>query len=210
VARELRIQYPGARQHVGALGVNHCAVCHDVRDRSVLLALIETAVLDHEWICTAYCLMTSHYHLVVETPNGDLAVGMHWLNGTYAQYFNRRHGRKGHLFGDRYFSREIRREEHALEAPRYVDLNPVRAGICASPEDWQWSSHRALIGLTQAPRWLAVEKALEVFGSHTNLELAQRRYASFVVDAIPSARAEAAASLAVAATVRPPSPFLRR
>ena len=159
----------------------------------MLLSLIEFVVIEYEWVCTAYCLMTTHYHLVVETPKGDLQVGMHRLNGTYAQYFNRRHRRKGHLFGDRYFSRLIERDEHALEAPRYVDLNPVRAGLCASPAEWKWSSYRALVGLAPAPPWLAVKEALAVFGSYENLELAQRRYARFVADALPIARAAAAA-----------------
>ncbi len=188
MARRLRRQYPGARHHIGTQGTNSCAIVHDDSDRFVLVSLMDTIVVERAWICTAFCVMTTHYHMVVETPDPDLDRGIHFLNGAYAQYFNRRYGRNGHLFGDRYFSRVIERDEHALEAPRYVDLNPVRAGVCASPEEWRWSSYRALVGLAPAPRWLCVKAALAVFGSDRDIEVARRRYAAFVADALPAAR----------------------
>jgi len=192
VARQLRRQSPGARYHVGAKATHGCTIVHDDADRHVLLHLMGTSVVRHSWTCLAFCVMTTHYHWIVETPALDLDRGLHWVNGTYASYFNRRHKRKGHLFGDRYFSRTIERDEHALEAPRYVELNPVRAGICTSPTDWPWSSHRALLGLAPAPSWLHVKSALGVFGAETNLEAARRRYAEFVADAVPAARLAAA------------------
>ena len=95
----------------------------------------------------AYCLMTNHFHLVLDDADEPtLSAGMHWLNGCYAQWFNRRHGSKGHLFEDRFHCEPIETESHFLEITRYLPLNPVRARICHHPGEWPWSSYRALTG----------------------------------------------------------------
>jgi putative transposase len=89
-----------------------------------------------QWVCYAYCLMTNHYHLVVETPAGNLSKGMRHVNGVYTQRFNRHHGRVGHVLQGRYKAILVDREPYLLELVRYVVLNPVRAGMVTSPEHW--------------------------------------------------------------------------
>lgn len=124
--------------------------------------------------------MTTHYHLLVRTPHGDLARGMQRLNGCYAQDFNLRHGETGHRLERRYHSVLITSEGHALELIRYVALNPVRANACAKPEDWAWSSYAACIGQAQAPGFLAVDWLLAYFGSDRDRAIQALR--SFVED----------------------------
>jgi putative transposase len=94
------------------------------------------------WRCRAFCLMTTHYHLLVEVDENRLQPGMHWLNGTYAQQFNRRHGRWGHLGGARYSATGVESERHLLRCFRYIALNPVIAAVRGQPQDWPWSSYR--------------------------------------------------------------------
>jgi hypothetical protein len=95
--------------------------------------------------------MGTHYHLIVQTPRVNLAAGMQMLNGRYAQRFNWRYRRRGHLFGGRFMSVHIQDETHLMAAHRYVARNPVRAGLCAAPADWRWSSYRALVGTELPP-----------------------------------------------------------
>jgi len=95
------------------------------------------------WSCHAICLMTTHYHLVLESTRANLSKGLHFLNGLYAQRFNLRHKRTGHLFGDRYSCRVIEDESYLAEACLYVVNNPVRAGLCAHAADWRWGASRA-------------------------------------------------------------------
>lgn len=106
--------------------------------------------------------METHVHLVVTTPEPNLGRGMHWLSGTYAQKFNARHGRSGHLFGDRFFSRVVVTNSHLVAAIAYVLANPVRAGLVERPEHWPWSSFAATVG-EHAPAYLDVAGVLELF-----------------------------------------------
>lgn len=124
---------------------------------------LETVIHLYGWKCSAYCLMGSHFHLIVETPRANLSRGMQHLCGSYAQWFNWKYGRRGHLFGGRFASALIVREEHFLEAHRYVALNPVRANLCRQPESWQWGSFRALAGLEPAPKFLDADAVLGAF-----------------------------------------------
>ena len=117
----------------------------------------------YRWLALAYCLMSNHYHLLVETPRGNLAKGMCQLNGVYAQSFNRRHGRDGHLFQGRYGARLVQADEHLLAAVRYIVRNPLRADICTRLEEWPWSSHRATIG-EKPPGFLATDRLLSFLG----------------------------------------------
>ena len=129
--------------HATARGVDRCAIFRDDDDRRFFLRLLAPVVERHLWHCHALCLMDNHYHVVVETYVDLLATGMRRLNGAYAQRFNRRHRRTGHLFGDRYHAWIISTERHLRATCRYVLLNPVRAGLCERAEDWRWSSARA-------------------------------------------------------------------
>lgn len=130
--------------------------------------------------------MPNHYHLVVQLTENTLSRGMQWLNGKYSLVFNRRHGRVGHLFQGRFKGLLIDKDAYSLEVLRYVALNPVRAGIVAKPEHYRWSSHRALLGLTPAPDWLAIDDALSQFGP--NRAIARAAYRTFVDDGIRNGR----------------------
>lgn len=178
MARPLRIEFPGALYHVTSRGNARQAILVDDRDRAAFLAVLETAVERFAWLCHAYCLMDNHYHLLVETPEGNLGRGMRHLNGLYTQRFNRRHGRVGHLFQGRYKAILVDREGYLLELCRYVVLNPVRAGVVPEPGAYRWSSFRATAGLEPAPRLLATDWILEQFGQARRE--AQRGYRDFV------------------------------
>jgi putative transposase len=146
VSRPPRIQVAGGSYHVVARGNNKQQIFLDKRDHHIFLDVVAQALSRFHWQCLTYCLMPNHYHLVVTTPNADLSQGMRQINGVYAQTFNRRHDRSGHLFQGRYGERQIRSDRHLLEAIRYVALNPVRAGLASRPEDWLWSAHAELCG----------------------------------------------------------------
>jgi putative transposase len=124
--------------------------------------------------------MTTHYHLLVRTPEADLARGMQDLNSCYAQQFNRRYGLEGHAFFRRYHSDMIEHEGHLLEAARYIPNNPVRAGLSQRAEDWPWSSYPAHLGLCPPPPFLSTGWLLELFGRDPRQ--ARTRYRAFVED----------------------------
>ena len=132
------------------------------------------------WSCYAYCLMSNHYHAVLETHEGNLSKGMRQLNGVYTQRFNRRHGRVGHVFQGRYKAILVDRDTYLLALARYVVLNPVRAGMVTHSGQWPWSSYQTTVGQSQAPDWLAADWVLRQFGR--TRALAQARYAQFVCD----------------------------
>ena len=176
--RSPRIQEPGASYHVTALGVDRCSIALDATDYETLLAIVSAAISRHEWTCLSYCLMGTHFHLLVRTPDTDLDRGMHFLNSLYAQAFNRRHGRKGHLFGDRYYSRLVDEEPHLLEVVRYVALNPVRANVCSAPEDWPWSSYAGALGLRSPRTFVSDHETLALFAPRS--EAARRLLREFV------------------------------
>jgi len=146
MTRPLRIEYPGAVYHITSRGNEKKAVYKDDQDRKNFLNTLQHVNHRYNWLCHAYCLMGNHYHLLIETPDGNLSAGMRQLNGVYTQLFNKRHRRIGHLFQGRYKAILIQKETHLLEVCRYVVLNPVRAGMVERPEDWQWSSYRGTAG----------------------------------------------------------------
>ena len=109
--------------------------------------------------------MDNHFHIIIETVDGNLSVGMRQLNGVYTQWHNRTHGRVGHVFQGRFKAIIVQREAYLLELARYVVLNPVRAGICAMHDQWRWSSYLAMVGLAHRPTWLHTEWLLSQFGN---------------------------------------------
>jgi putative transposase len=143
VGRLPRYVFPDGTYHVGTRGVAKTAIFLDDADRRFFLSLFADVVVRNKWLVHSFCLMTTHYHLVVETLRTQLSGGLHRLNGTYAQTFNRRYRRTGHLFGDRFWSGLIEGDAELVETCRYVLANPVRAGMCAEPADWPWSGSRA-------------------------------------------------------------------
>lgn len=108
--------------------------------------------------------MTNHYHLLIETPEGNLGQGMRQLNSAYSQYYNRRHSLVGHVTQGRYKAILVQKDSYLRELARYIVLNPVRAGIVDAPENWEWSSHRFMLGEEPAPSWLAIDWLLTCFG----------------------------------------------
>ena len=178
MARPLRLEYDGALYHVTSRGNEKKPIFRDEIDRNIFLDILNTVNRRYNWICHAYCLMNNHYHIVIETPDGNLSKGMRQLNGVYTQAFNKRHHRVGHIFQGRYKAILIQKDSHLLEVCRYVVLNPVRAKAVKNPEQWEWSSYRATAGLEKSHSCLTADWVLSQFGSKTGL--ARQRYKEFV------------------------------
>ena len=136
------------------------------------------------WRCYAYCLMTTHFHLVLETPRANVSEGMQYLNGVYAQGFNKHYGRFGHVLHGRFSAVLIESERQFFETVRYVVLNPVRAGICERAEDWPWSSHRATAGLAPIPPFLTVDRLVSRLAPDPADGI--HAYRAFIAEATPS------------------------
>lgn len=182
MTRPLRIEFEGALYHVTSRGDRKENIYEDDRDRYVFLAILEDVIGKFNWLCHAYCLMGNHYHLLIETPEANLAKGMRQLNGVYSQASNRRHKRVGHLFQGRYKAILVDRNAYLMELSRYVVLNPVRAEFVAHPGDWPWSSYRAMTGCEYVPDWLTTEDLLSHFGNSRGE--AVEHYANFVAAGI--------------------------
>ena len=178
MARPLRIEYPGALYHVTVRGNQKNAIYYDDTDRRAFLDVFTRVVDRCNWLCHAYCLMENHYHLVIETPEGNLSCGMRQLNGTYTQWYNRRHQSVGHLFQGRFKSIIVEKESYLLELCRYVVLNPTRAGMTGDPRTWRWSSYGATAGLSPVPVFLTTDWLLSQFSSEKRK--AQTAYRAFV------------------------------
>jgi putative transposase len=178
VTRPLRIDVPGGITHVTARGNNRLPIFRTAEHRDRLVAILQRVVARYGWICHAYVVMDNHYHLLLETPLPNLSLGMRQLNGLYAQWFNRRHDRTGHVFGGRFKSIAVERDEHFLEAARYIVLNPLRTVQPRRFKDWRWSSYPATAGLVPCAAFLTIDGVLQAFGSE--LAIARQRYAEFV------------------------------
>ena len=182
MTRPLRIEFPGAVYHVTSRGDRRKAIFVDDIDRELWIKVVDLVCKRFNFVVHAYCQMGNHYHLMVETIDGNLAQGMRQLNFLYSQEFNRRHRLVGHVLQGRYKAILVQKESYLLELARYVILNPVRAGMVSHPEDWKWSSYPATFGLCAAPQWLHVEWLVSQFGE--SLELALPRYHQFVIAGI--------------------------
>jgi putative transposase len=178
MARPLRIEFAGALYHVTSRGNAREAIYLTDKNRQQFLTLLENTVKRYDWYCHAYCLMGNHYHLLIETNTPALSKGMKYLNGTYTQYFNRRHQRVGHVFQGRFKAILVQKEAYLLELARYIVLNPVRAQMVRSAKDWPWSSYRATAGYTDNHPCLTTDWILAGF-SEIKKE-AQQRYSDFV------------------------------
>jgi REP element-mobilizing transposase RayT len=178
MARPLRVEYPGALYHITSRGNARQDIYLLDLDRTTFLQTLADTIETHNWICHAYCLMGNHYHLLVETPDGNLSRGMRDLNGVYTQKFNQSHRRNGHIFQGRYKAFIIEKEGYLQEVARYIVLNPVRAKIAAHPRLWRWSSYKATAGEIATPAWLRTDLILGMFGK--KVKSAQRAYRAFV------------------------------
>jgi putative transposase len=143
--RSARIELEGGVHHVTVRGNRKQDTFRDDRDRSFFMKELGVTLQRYGWVLLAYCLMTNHCHLVIETPKPTLGLGMRRLAGCYAQAFNRRHAEAGHLFQGRYWSGLIDTDAYLGQALLYVAFNPVKVGLCSNPADWPWSSHRWML-----------------------------------------------------------------
>lgn len=178
MARPLRIEYAGALYHVTSRGDGQEDIYLDDKDREIYLDVLQEVCERYNWVIHAYCLMSNHYHLLLETPDSNLSKGMRQLNGVYTQRFNRKFDRVGHVFQGRYKAILVQKESYLLELARYIVLNPVRAQMVRSARDWPWSSYRATAGFVKAEKWLTVDWILAAF-SRRKVE-AVKRYRAFV------------------------------
>jgi putative transposase len=140
VPRRPRSLLPDGFFHVTSRGVARGLIFRDSYDYVALRAQLREVIRKFGWNVYAYCLMPNHYHLVLESDREHLSAGMHRLNGLYAQRFNRRHHRVGHLFQNRFAAYAIESDEHLFKAILYVAENPVRAGLCEQATDWPWGT----------------------------------------------------------------------
>jgi len=163
MARPLRIEYDGALYHVTSRGNAREAIYLCDEDRERFLEILTDVITRFGWLCHAYCLMENHFHLLIETPEAGLSRGMHLLNGTYTQWFNREHQRVGHLYQGRFKAILVERESYLLELARYIVLNPVRAGLGKRVDSWPWSSYRATAGRGAVPSFLEIKWLLSQF-----------------------------------------------
>jgi len=182
MSRPLRIEFEGALYHITARGNRQESIFYSDDDRQAFLSILGKAIVRYNWVCHAYCLMDNHYHLLIETPDGNLSAGMRQTNGVYTQKLNRTYGKVGHVFQGRFKSILVEKESYLLELCRYIVLNPVRAGRCDKPAGWQWSSYRATASGKKELEWLTVDWILSQF-SKNRIE-AQQKYREFVLDAL--------------------------
>ena len=180
MARPLRIEYEGAVYHITSRGNARQDIFLGSDDRTTFLKILGDVVERYNWICHAYCLMTNHYHLLIETPDANLSRGMQQLNAVYTQAFNRRHHLVGHVLQGRYKAILVEKETHLLELVRYIALNPVRAKLVSRPRDWRWSSYRATSRQSESPRFLTTDWILSQF--HHDHAKAAKEYRKFVKD----------------------------
>jgi REP element-mobilizing transposase RayT len=180
MSRPLRIQYPGAYYHVTSRGNEQKDIFKSDWDREKFLAYLQGAAQRYGAMIHCYCLMRNHYHLLIETPGGNLSQIMQHINGSYTTYFNIQRKRAGHLFQGRYHAILVDADAYALELSRYIHLNPVRAGAVQRPEEYVWSSYIHYLGGRPAPAWLQTETILSYLTSG-DLD-ARACYRTFVED----------------------------
>jgi len=207
MARPLRIEIEDGIYHVTSRGLERRAVARDDRDRRRWLKLLGDVAARREWRVLAYALMDNHFHLFVRTPRADLSAGMHDLNSGYATWFNRRHERVGPLFQGRFKAILVERSYHYWELSRYIHLNPVRAGLVARPEDWQWGSCRFYFSTRGVPEWLAWQEVLCDHGR--TVGAARRAYRTFLAEGLSSSARSPLAGV-VASTLLGTPVFIER
>jgi putative transposase len=179
MVRPLRLEYPGAVYHVMSRGDARKSITRSQKDLRLFLDVLTEACEKYNIIIHGYCLMTNHYHLLIETPDGNLSIAMRHINGVYTQRSNARNKTVGHIFQGRYKAILVDRDEYLLCLCRYIELNPVRAGLVEAPEAWAWSSFRQIAELgTACEKFLTTDWMLSQFA--TTKKLARERYIEYV------------------------------
>jgi putative transposase len=169
--------------HVVARGAAGAAIFVDATDRDEYLERLGTVTERYGWRCLAYCLMTNHTHLLVEARRSDLRVGVRRLRHAHARACNVRHGRCAPVWSAATRPIRVRTDPQLWAVAAYLAVNPVAAGLCATPEFWRWSSHAATIGAVAPPPWLAVARLLELLEGPTGGD-PRARYTQYVADRV--------------------------
>lgn len=182
MARPLRVEYPGALYHVISRGNAQQPIFLTDHDRYNFLRNLKACIELHNLICHAYCLMDNHYHLLIETPDGNLSKGMRDINGNYTQAFNATNRRVGHVLQGRYKAFVIEKEHYLLEVSRYIVNNPVKAKMVDQAHEYRWSSYRATSGHRAKPSWLETDFTLSFFSKEK--QAAQKQFRRFVKEGI--------------------------
>ena len=180
MTRPLRLHVPGMLHHIVARGNEKQCIFIDDEDYRCFLELLQSTLERFAVRCGTYCLLWNHYHLLAAPGEEPLSRMMQQLNSSYCQRFNRRHGRVGHVLQGRFGSKVIEDGAYARSAFRYVALNPVVAGRCSDPGDWQWSGYRAIIGRDPCPDFLNLELVCAAFGA-CDVSVMRQRFTDFVL-----------------------------
>ncbi len=178
MSRPLRLEFSDALYHITSRGDRREDIYEDDADRELFLEVLSSVITQSNWVCYAYCLMSNHYHLLIQTPDSNLSKGMRQLNGIYTQAYNRQHGKTGHLFQGRYKAILVDEDSYLLELSRYIVLNPVKAGMVKQAGDWRWSSYQPMIGQSPSPDWLSSDILLSQFSAQR--KTAVNKYLAFV------------------------------
>lgn len=182
MGRPLRVQYPGAFYHITSRGNERKAIFSSKRDREQFLSYLESASERYGAVIHVFCLMSNHYHLLLETPHSNLSQIMHHINGAYTNYFNKKRRRSGHLFQGRYKAILVEKDAYCQELSRYIHLNPVRAKLVEDPLEYPWSSYPYYVGAKERPDWLKTDDILGYFAKGRSK--ARRLYKQFVESGI--------------------------
>ncbi|MGR3319159.1 MAG: transposase [Candidatus Anammoxibacter sp.] len=164
MTRPLRVEYPGAFYHVFSRGNAGEKVFKGERDKEKFLEYMGKFTERFSVVMHTYCIMSNHYHLLIETQEANLSAAIQWLNISYAIFYNKKHQRSGHIFQGRFKSILVDKDEYIKQLSRYIHLNPVRAKIVQKPLDYTWSSYSSFIGKTKENEWLETEGLLGHFG----------------------------------------------
>jgi REP-associated tyrosine transposase len=163
MARPLRDEEAGMTYHVTACAVDEGVLVLDDGDRQRFLARLEEVAAELGWIVLAVCLLETHYHLLVTIKEKNLSKGIQRINGAYAQWFNRKYKRRGHLFGGRFYGGRVRGLAHYLLSIRYIARNARDKG--EHPAHYEWSSYPGLAGTRPCWPFIAKQAVLAVFGT---------------------------------------------
>ena len=183
MTRPLRIEYPGAWYHVMNRGRRSENIYFVDEDRNAFIRVLHEAAELWNFRIAAYCLMSNHYHLLIQTPDGNLSRGMRHINGVYTQRFNRRHKKEGQLFRGRYKAVLVEADSHLLEVMRYIHRNPLRAGMVKSLDEYRWSSHAGYLSRAKKWSWLHKDDLLTILSKSPSGQ--KRAYIDFVGKAEP-------------------------
>jgi len=177
-----REKIPGAFYHVMSRGNEKQTIYGCVGDKEKFLHYLKKGSRNHGALIHCYCMMENHFHLLVETPYGNISQVMHSINSSYSKYFNSKWNRVGHLFQGRYKSKVIETDSYLLELSRYIHLNPVKAGLVQRPESYRWSSYHSYLGNDDGFDFVQQKFILSLVGSEEPQSYSL--YRAFVEDKI--------------------------